>query len=345
MVRESSKELVVNLFRKRALSRVPFIPWMCSFPAKLEQVSVKKMLSDPTVLTRSLQNAQKLIGYDGIAVVLDTSLEAEACGCEIKWEKEGESPVITSHLLDGATTEDLNISEIQTRGRIPVVLEVARRIIRLKGREVAVLGVLTGPVTLAKHLKGNTFEVDSRNGSPKAAELIELTQKINVNLCRAYCEVGVDAIVIAEDLLGRIHPNLFNTQVSGAFKTLWNIARYYNVYSIVLARDCSQENVGPIFQLQADAVVMSGKIDFEHLRTSAIKHNRCFAANIPCSVLAGTQTLVRDVTRRSISAAENRGFFLSTEWEVPYNTLVTNVREIMKVIMEESANSTTTFNK
>ena len=157
MAGESPRELFANLFQMRTLSRVPFIPWVTSFAAKLEQIPVKEMLSDATLLSRSLQNAQKLFGYDGITIVFDSTLEAEACGSEIKWSDSGKLPEVVSYpLAKGARVEDLDISDLEKRGRIPVVLETVKRLSILKGKELPLLGVITGPITLAKLLGCDT---------------------------------------------------------------------------------------------------------------------------------------------------------------------------------------------
>src|SRR3972149_7483653 len=92
MAGRSSKELVRDLFQLRELERVPFIPWVCSFAAQLEQIPVEAMLSDAGLLSRSLLNAQALFRYDAIANVFDPSLEAEACGCAIDWSQGGGLP-------------------------------------------------------------------------------------------------------------------------------------------------------------------------------------------------------------------------------------------------------------
>lgn len=126
MADQTSKKLVRDLFRLSELPRLPFIPWVSTFAARLEQISVKEMLSDPTTLSKSLENAQKLFGYDAIISVFDPSLEAEACGCRIAWGAEGELPTVIGHpLMEGATIEDLDFSEIEKRGRLPIILESA----------------------------------------------------------------------------------------------------------------------------------------------------------------------------------------------------------------------------
>src|SRR3989304_10076929 len=115
---QSSKELVRSLFQLRDLARVPFIPWVCSFAAQLEQIEMEAMLSDSGLLSRALINSQKLFGYDAIVNVFDPTLEAEACGCNVDWSQNETLPCVVSHpLSEGATTDDLDISNFEKRGR------------------------------------------------------------------------------------------------------------------------------------------------------------------------------------------------------------------------------------
>ena len=57
MAEPSSKDLVRGLFRLDDLPRPPFLPWVCTFAAQLEQVQVEDMLSDAGILATSLTNA------------------------------------------------------------------------------------------------------------------------------------------------------------------------------------------------------------------------------------------------------------------------------------------------
>ena len=334
---QTSKELFANVFEMKRVSRLPFIPWISSFAAKLEQIPVRKMLSDPTLLSRSLQNAQKLFGYDGITIFFDPTLEAEACGCEIRWSDAEELPVVICHPLgEGAEIEDFDISEIEKKGRIPVALETVKRISMLKGKQMAILGVVTGPLTLARFLRGDSFVGELENPSQETMDLIELAQKVSLKLCNAYSKQGVDAVVIAENLIGGLPPDSIHTMIAPMFQTLWNVTRYYNAYCIILTRDCSEKHIEPIFQLQTDGVAISGSIDYEQIIGAAVKYNRSFSINIPCSTLLGKEAELDEVLKRCLSTQERNLFFLSTEWEVPYDTPVTNLHEIMRSIKAKS---------
>ncbi len=332
MANLTSKELIIDLFQLKELPRFLFVPWVCSFAAKLEQISVKEMLSDPSLLSRSLQNAQKLFGYDGIINVFDPSLEAEACGCEIRWGGEGELPEVVSHpLREGIAIKDLDISEIEKKGRLPVVLEATKRISVVRGKEVALIGVVTGPLTLARHLKGEVVVGDLESHPEEVTELIELARKVVLKLCRIYCELGVDVVLIAEEMFGQMHSRTCK-MVASFVQTARNIMGYYNAYPVILTRKCSEDHIDPICQLGADGVVLSGDIDYNYIRNTVAKYDCCFGASIPSSVLQGTQAEVRDVVRERLALGEKRGFFLSTEWEVPYDTSVANMHEVMKAL-------------
>ena len=71
------KKLVRGAFESADLPRLPFIPWIFTHAARLEQIPVKRMYNDPTQYVKCLQNTRKLYGYDAIVGSFDHSLELE----------------------------------------------------------------------------------------------------------------------------------------------------------------------------------------------------------------------------------------------------------------------------
>lgn len=328
---QTSKELVRGLFEHKNVNRIPFIPWVCSFAAKLEQVPIQTMLSDGGVLARALINAHKLFGYDAIVNAFDTSLEAEACGCQVDWSDASSLPKVISHpLSEGASVEDINTSEIEKQGRVPAVLEATKRLNIIKGKDVAIAGVITGPLTLGSHLKGEAFIEDLNKDKDEALDIIEAAGSIGLKLCRAYCETGVDLIVIAEEMLGQLNPEMVQV-IASPLRSIWNVASFYNVYSIALSKGCSTEHIEPVLDLQADGITLSGNIDNTLIKEKALERNCCFARSIPDSALLDTAARAGDAARECLSIKE-KGLFLSTEWEVPYTTDVNAMHEVMSVI-------------
>ena len=330
---QTSRELVRGLFEGKDTASIPFIPWISSFAAQLEQVPVSKMLSDAGLLSRALINSQKLFGYDAIINVFDPSLEAEACGCRINWSDGGVLPEVISHPLnEGVSVEELNVSGFEKKGRLPVVIDATKRLHIIKGKEVAIACLVTSPLTLAVHLKGKSVLDDLNQGKEEATEIVETTGSIVLKLCRIYCEIGIDLIVIVDEMLGQTSSEVIQTMAS-PLKSIWNVVKFYDVHSLLLTKDCTDKLIEPIFNLQAEGVAVSGDFSYTKLKETAQRYNSCFARTIPLSSLSGTVTRVGDSTIDCLSKRE-KGLFLSTEWDVPYTTDVNNMHEIMRVIRD-----------
>jgi uroporphyrinogen-III decarboxylase len=330
MAEISSKELIRGLFQLRELPRTPFIPWISTFAAQLEQVRVEDMLSDAGLLSASLLNAQKLFGYDVITVAFDPTLEAEACGCQIEWSEEGSLPKVVSHpLLQGASLEEMEGQDIGRMGRIPVVLDAIKRINIIKGKQIAVFGLLTGPLTLALHLKGETLRDELNAGSEEAARVVAAAASIGLKLGRKFCELGVDAIVVADQMLATVDANVYAT-IAGPVRSIWNVAKFYNAHSLILTTGCKEEKVEPILGLQAEGVALGRGIERHQLAEAAVKRRACYGTSVE---LSGERI---ESGRRESDNANNdvKGHFLTTDWEVPYETDVNAMHRLMASIKD-----------
>ncbi len=327
MVEVSSKELVRNLFQLKELPRTPFVPWISSFAAQLEQVTVEEMLNDPGLLTGSLLNAQQLFGYDAVAMVFDPALEAEACGCELEWPDQKLPRVLSHPLQDGSGLDILNVQDIEKRGRVPIVLEALKRTNIVRGKHVAIFGVITGPLSLARHLRGETLGDDLERGSEEAEKIVAGAAGIGLKLARKYCEAGVDAIVMSDEMLGRVDANVYRI-LAGPLKSIWNVTKFYGVHSMLLTTDCEAKKVEPILDLQAEGAAMGSQVDGGQAWEAAVKRNCCYGTSVDPSV---------PPMEGALTSARKRGHFLTTDWEVPFDTDVNAMHRLMAEIKRSPA--------
>jgi uroporphyrinogen-III decarboxylase len=331
---QNSRELVKDLFEGKPTERPPFFPWVCSLAAKLEQVPVRTMLSDPGILSRALSNTHKLFGYDVILNHFDLTLEAEALGCEIKWQDDSWLPIISGNPLEhGTDFYDLDTEGIEKKGRIPVILEATKRLILTKGKEVPVAAMITGPLTLAKYLKGNEFASQLELEDDEATDLVEDAGSICLKLCREYCELGVDIIVIAEDMQDLAIPDLPSVLTS-PLKSIFNVSRFYNVNSVLISRVRDDNQAISLCSLGADAVSVSGNIITDKVKDKAREGNCRFSITIPDSVFVGTNAENINLIKKVVKSGES-GFFFASEWELPRDTDVNNMHKVMKIIRGE----------
>ncbi|MBN2076063.1 MAG: hypothetical protein JW762_10980 [Dehalococcoidales bacterium] len=331
---QNSIELVKGLFEGKPANRLPFFPWVCSFAAKIEQVPVISMLSDPGILSRALSNTHKLFGYDVILNHFDPVLEAEALGCEIEWQDDDWPPTVIGHPLEnGSDFSDLDTEGIENKSRIPVILEATKRLKLTKGKEVPIAAMITGPLTLARHLKGKEFTRQLESTDDEALDLVEDTGSICLNLCRTYCEMGVDILVITEDLQDpAIHD--VTSVLASPLKSIFNVSRFYNVNSVLIGKVRDNNQAISICSLGADAVSVSGNINSDQVIEKAREDNCLISIAIPDSTFTQSDPESTNLIHQSITSGKS-GLFLSSEWEVPQDTDINSMHEIMKIVRGE----------
>jgi len=330
----SSKELVRALFSSRPVSRPPFIPYMATAAARLMQVSVREMFSDPTTLANSLQACQRLFKYDGIVILFDTTLEAEACGCQLSWQ-EGRPPTVVSPAFSNPDDlATLDASEIQAAARIPVVIEAAKRLTQTIGGEVAVLGAITGPATLGRHLLGDAFPRACDADSRAFDKVVGHWETIALALTRAYGELSLDAIILVEEDFADTGLTRY-AAVKPALKTLRNLARFYDMAVIAHTRPSSVPDLNALLGLEVEGVSAwdCASLGAANSPPGDTVRGMCVSS----SALLGSVEDVRGAVNDLLSSSEGRRIFITSESEVHPDTPAANLHGVMKALRDAAA--------
>lgn len=217
------KEFVQKFFKGRAVSRPPFIPLLGSFLTKVNQVSVEELLNDSSTLASSIVNTQQLLGYDTLTLPIDTSVECEAFGAQLRWT-EKEMPVVAKQL---SLTDPLDHSNFVTRGRIPLLIETVNRLVKVNGKDYSVLATVTGPLTILKNLYGeNVFSHTTED----IVEKLEIISQGLIQMIKSFGDEKVDGIIINEDLPLDLH---LKDEYSQFYKPIFNVIKFYNIFGIL----------------------------------------------------------------------------------------------------------------
>lgn len=207
--------------------RVPrrplFIPLVFSLTAKLEDVPLQAFLTNPTKLANALATVHRHLRTDGVVAYLDSTLEAEALGCQFDWT--GGVPALTDRPSD---LSSVPIHELENEGRVPVALEVVRRLRVMLRDEPALLVGLTGPVTLAQQLAGDDVVERLEGGADEAAFVEDLAAGL-LALARTFCQAGADVIVVTEQALPDSIVDFWQWEVS----SMWNVIRFHEVLPVL----------------------------------------------------------------------------------------------------------------
>ncbi|MCL5957733.1 MAG: hypothetical protein M1358_00190, partial [Chloroflexi bacterium] len=325
---ESSKRLMRDLFDLKETSRPMFVPLIYRYASKISQVPVEEMLGNPNHLSRSLIMAQGLFGYDGIISSYDLHLEMEALGLNRALAGPAVQEAIEAlrdRIAAGRLGEIVpkHARSLLDKGRIPAVLQSTAQLSEVVGREVPVIGVLSGPVTLLNRILYGDFAVLWREHRELLTEPLNDLRALVIELIKAYCEQHVDVIwLIEEDWAGVDAAEL--KQLRPFYRTFWNVTQYYDVKSILSFHSCNTCDAERYFALGADGIffgdLRSRELPLSSLAKWAESYGVC--VGLPCPYPEDEEQVRKlDDLVRAV-ANFGRGFFLSTPWEVPIGTPV-----------------------
>jgi len=293
--------------------RTVFIPFVYGLAAKIGQLPLREMVSDTAYYAHSLEEAYKLLQYDGIVNTFDATLEAESFGCEVTWPGEYIAPRIA-----GCSQFALREVNPEENSRIPVLLETTKRIVMTQGKEAAVIGTLVGPCSLVKMVIGDK-DLD-------IGKVISLAGSLLTKLTRSLCELRVDAVFFREDLLGAGYRDELSSQsqrYAGVYTTLFNLVKYYNSYPVLIVKEMEldliteQHNI-----LGPTGVILLGRRvsddDLIHLGKLSDSLKMSFGLPLP---MVNQDDLLEQfaVISRFIGKQKSPGFFYVSDGEIPHD--------------------------
>ncbi len=327
----NSKLLFRNTLGMRIASRPIFVPFIYGLAAQIEQILLRDMVYDPTYYANSLESAYKLFKYDGITNVFDDTIEAEAFGCEVEWEQDCISPKLSKRTI---FNED-GLSDLAENERISVLLETTHRIETIVGKEVAIIGVIAGPLSIIENIIGDFGNHQEDN--QRIQKTIPIIANLITKLTKRFCELRIDAVFIREDMAG---VKFFNRVklVMEAYATLFNIIRYYNCYPVIIVKDFSElKDVQNICNLlKPSGVILSGfsfaEKDLEYLK----QLSESLKISIGLALPFGNQNKLWELVELANNFTKTngpQGFFYTSDGEIPHTTAVETINQVRDKIL------------
>jgi uroporphyrinogen-III decarboxylase len=325
------KQLVRGAFESTDLPRLPFVPWIFTHAARLEQVPLRRIYADPTQYTKCLQNARKLYGYDGIVSSFDSSLEAEICGRPVNLRGDYEAPVVSPDpAFDFARLKDINVENAAKMGRFGTVIESLRRINKVAGSNLALVAVVSGPLTLIAGLTAHDRFKDFNKKPEKTMSDIESAAGFLLKVVQVYCQLEVDIVAISERLMALFPPARL-PWLRSVFLPLLNTIRFYNAYSVLLPGSPAPDKLAGLLDLGFDGVAAAG-IDADTWQKIKGGRSCVLGRAIPADVLNSGVKEVQEYLDKYKSGRVEPGVFLTTDSEVPAPTSPENIHLIMSMI-------------
>jgi len=296
----SARQIFKELLQGKTASRPLFVPIVFSLGARVENLSLHAFLGNPTKISNSIRQIHSRVQADGVSCYFDPSLEAEALGGTLEWPSE-QGPAIVhwpASFESGRLAMILNSpDESLKRGRIPVALEVIRRLKTLVGEDSLLVAGVCGLFTLAAHL-GRVDSIDTLTGRGVPDSALEIAATVVAQVSKAFAEAGANLIFFREDSLSLERLEGLENWIS-LLTPIFNIVRFYEALPVLQIADEHgfAANVGALLRSAEGCVLCASPLALEHLLDES-----CIPASAPMGISLPTSTFLEEQARNDTSS-------------------------------------------
>ncbi len=325
----NGKELVRNAILCQEVERIPWVPFVGCHAAKLLDVSAEDYFKDAAQIVRGALLADKLYEPDGLPVLFDLQVEAEALGCRVQFSAEN-PPAVMAHPLEGTTDRSALRVPSKDDGRFPVVLEAARRIVAELGDRMAIYGLVTGPFTLGLHLRGTDIFFDMLDDPDSVTELMAFCAEVCKTVAGWYLEAGVDIVAIVDPMTSQISSDNFAEFVRPAATAVFDHIRDLGGLASFFVCGNAKRNIEEMCRCHPHNLSIDENIPLGYVKDIAERYGVSVGGNIQLTVtmLLGTPAdNIRDAAN-CCAIGGKRGFVLSPGCDMPFATPAVNVQAI-----------------
>jgi len=334
---ESGKSFLFSTLNHEKTQAVPWVPFAGVHAGKLRGYSAMDLLTDGDKLFESLVEVNRVYDPDGQPVIFDLQVEAEILGCEMMWAKYAPPSVATHPLAETMLIPD-RLPE-KTDGRLPMILNVMQRMKAKVGEKTALYGLVTGPFTLASHLRGTEIFMDMIDHEEYTDALLAYTTEVADRISEYYIQAGMDVIAVVDPVVSQISPRHFKKFMDGPFKNIFSFIRQQNVFSSFFVCGDATKNIEVMCQTEPDSISVDENIDLVAAKQITDRYNITIGGNIPLTtrMLLGSQ---QDNMKYVVDLLENidpHNFVLSPGCDMPYDVPVENTIGVLQAVRDPQA--------
>lgn len=195
----TSLERVVLTLQGKKPDRVAVAPLVCGASYRVLGTRYDKWSTDAELATKSLLASQELIGHDAFVLLVDLSVEAADFGQELIFPQYSTAYPNFNNQLIQSHEEYGKVKKINPREtkRMKQVIDIVGGLSKAKGKEVAILGFIYGPLGVLSQMRGhkNLF-VDLIKHPQEVLAAVDVITDVLVEYAIAQVEAGAHSVCI-----------------------------------------------------------------------------------------------------------------------------------------------------
>jgi len=325
------KRILFDALQNKSTERPAWVPFVGCHGGALIGKDAASYLRSGELMAQGIREAIRRYQPDGIPVVFDLQIEAEALGCELQWAPEN-PPAVVRHILSEKSLADLGFID-QNSGRIPEVLK-AIQLVKPTAPEVALYGLVTGPFTLSLHLKGTDIFTDMFDHPDAVKEIMAFSTEVAKQMARLYIQAGCEVIAIVDPMTSQISPEAFREFVSPFATEFFREVRRHNAFSSFFVCGHAQRNIQAMCETGPDNISIDENIPLDYVKQVCQQYHISFGGNLQLTVvlLMGTEDDARRNALECIDIGGTAGFILSPGCDLPYAVPPKNLEAVAEIV-------------
>jgi uroporphyrinogen decarboxylase len=330
----TGKERVEAALAGRKTDRVPVLASALANAVWLRGVPQRQLHQDPVVLAESVVSAARAFGADGVYVSSDNWIIHEALGGKVFFPEDDEPWGSGAPLLsDWNVLAGLSVPDPHRAGRMPMMLQAARRVVQAVGDELFVeANIDSGPFQLLLSLRGSEEGcLDAVQRPPQLEEFMSFATQVIIAYGRAMARTGVHAIQFGESSAGLVSPDMYRELILPCDRKI--IAALQSegvkVFLHVCGRSTHLRHL--LAQTGADCLELDAMVDLDEM-FEAVGDRIAIRGNVDTMLLQnGPPDQIERAARQCIEKAARgrRRFILSPGCGVPKYTPLDHVRSLV----------------
>lgn len=330
----NSLQRIAATIQFQETDRVPVIAQVFGHAARLSGVPLDDYVRDGETLAQCQLKALHQYGYDAVFSVMDVNVETEAAGSVLRYPGDQYSVIERYALSTEVEWDGLAVPDPLRDGRMPEMLK-ALTILRHELRdEVAVIGCILGPFTLATQLLGLEPTLYLAVDDPlRLAQLMDFATEAVIQFGLAQLRAGAHLPMVFD-------PSASPAVIPPSFFREFELPRLQRVFQALSAAGAIANwlhiagPAAPIMPYYAKAGVHIANFDYT-VSADVAKSQlplTCINGNIKSLLFVEGSPAEVDIEAVNLLRAfgDRRGFILSSGCEIPLEAKPENVAALVK---------------
>ena len=328
-------DLIKKAFNREAVERIPWVPFVGVNAAKLLGIDSAEYLKSSAHIVKGVTKAIELYNPDGIPVIFDLQVEAEALGCRLQWPDNSPPSVISHPLQEGIDIDDLKIP-CPTESRITLVMDASLQL-KDKHPDIALYGLITGPFTLALHLMGTDIFMKMFEDLDEVYKVMSFCADVGKEMSNRYIESGCDVIAMVDPMTSQIDPASFESFVSPYASDIFSFIREKQSLSSFFVCGNAKQNIDAMCRCKPDNISIDENIPLAYVRDKALANDISFGGNMRLTtvLLMGNAEDSQREALECMDTGGRKGFILAPGCDLPMDTPSENIKAVTDLVHDE----------